>query len=96
MSLLTALPFLYKVHDRHRRSTGSGGDYSWEMSYDDWNITTVPRSVHPHLIVKDHQHVLPPRATTNHLIGGHDSNEDDRLLRRLYEIKVNIIIMRDC
>lgn len=61
------------------------------MSYDDWNITNVPRSVHPHLIVKDHQHILPPKALGNHVIGGlHDSTEDDRLLRRLYEIKVKL------
>lgn len=85
LSLISGLPYLHtKTHVK--RSTGSGGES--ERLYDDFNITSLPRSILPHLVVQNHRHVLPPSAAHNVMLEGHD-NEDDRLLRRLHEIKVN-------
>lgn len=80
------LPFLYKEHDIKRRSTTD--EHLYDL-YDDWNITSVPRSIHPHLVVKGHHHILPPKALEHHVIGIEDT-EDDRLLRRFHEIKVSV------
>lgn len=69
-----------------KRSTTENVKY--EKLYDDFNITALPRSIYPHLVVQNHQHVLPPTAAHSVMLEGHD-NEDDRLLRRLHEIKVS-------
>jgi hypothetical protein len=57
----------------------------WEPPEDNWNITSVPRSVEPHVILKNHQHNLPP-ATNFKVI---ETDEDEQILRRLQEFKVN-------
>lgn len=71
-----------------RRSTD---DIESEKLYDHFDITTLPRSIYPHLVVQNHRHVLPPTAAHNVMLEGH-ANEDDRLLRRLHEIKVNLLM----
>lgn len=77
----SGIPYLYNTHSISRRSTSSSID--WTQPYDDWNITSLPRSILPHLIVRDHHHILPP--TANVVLG---ESDDDKLLRRLWEIKV--------
>lgn len=50
---------------------------------DSWNITSVPRSIIPHLIISNatQNHVVPPRKTEEEI--------EDELIKRLHEIKVN-------
>ena len=49
-----------------------------------WNIAEVPRSVTPHLQTKNYAHRLPP--TQYSIIEG--ESQDEKILRRLMEIKV--------
>lgn len=46
----------------------------------DWNISSVPRSIVPHVTFKQHVHHLPPRKSTDQI--------EDELLANLESLKV--------
>lgn len=71
---VNGLPFLFgTTHDTRNHMI----DY--RTPDDSWNITSVPRSITPH-IREIKTHSIPPRKT--------DEQIDDEILRRLRDIKV--------
>lgn len=68
-----------------RRRVRSHGE--WKQPQDDWNITSIPRSVLPHLVNKNQTHTLPAPANLQY----RTIDSDERLLMRFHEIKVNKI-----
>lgn len=73
---VNGLPFLFGT------SYGSRDHMvDYQTPDDSWNITSVPRSIIPHLAAaKDQSHSIPPRKT--------DEQIEDELLKRLRDIKV--------
>lgn len=55
----------------------------WTMPIDNWNISSLPRSIIPHLTPKNHTHDVPQ---------GHiDLLQDQEILNRLKALKVNMV-----
>ncbi|XP_021710800.1 sphingomyelin phosphodiesterase isoform X1 [Aedes aegypti] len=73
-------PFVFTASSGQRKA-----QVEWHQPDDDWNIQTVPRSVHPLLENQHNTHRLPP--TSYHVIDS--ENHDDKVLKRLMEIKEN-------
>lgn len=68
------LPFLFgTTHDTRNHMI------EYRTPDDSWNITSVPRSITPH-ITEIKAHSIPPRKT--------DEQIDDEILRRFRDIKV--------
>lgn len=73
---VNGLPFLFGTSLRNRDHM-----IEYQTPDDSWNITSVPRSITPHLAVtKDQSHSIPPRKT--------DQQIEDELIKRLHDIKV--------
>lgn len=78
---VSALPFLFGP-------TSNNGNYQqrrqiveWQPPLDEWNITSVPRSIIPFLKARNNSgYYLYPKAE--------ETDRDDEILRRLQEIKV--------
>lgn len=74
---VNGLPFLFGT------SYGSRDHMvDYQTPDDSWNITSVPRSITPHLmsINATQNHAIPPRKTEQQL--------EDEILKRLHDIKV--------
>lgn len=72
-----ALPFLFGGSG-YRRSV-----IEYQTPADDWNITSVPRSITPHLPARNASHyIMPPRKSSAEI--------DEETLERLRDIKVRI------
>lgn len=70
---INGLPFLFNQNGRSA--------VEWETPRDNWNITSIPRSVTPHLQVKNFTHLVPPSMKY--------IDHEAKLLNRLHEIKQN-------
>lgn len=51
---------------------------------DNWNISSVPRSIEPHLLTVHETHQVPPRKTNQQI--------EDELLGSLRNIKVRFLL----
>lgn len=80
---LPASPFLENA-PRKRRSQRS--QVTWKQPEDNWNITTVPRSVLPHLMNRNFTHLLPAPGNIQYRV----INADERMMERFHEIKVSL------
>lgn len=71
------LPYLFGTHDNRRHLV------EYQMPDDNWNITSVPRSITPHLALRDDSifHSVPPIKTNEQI--------EDELMKRLTDIKVS-------
>lgn len=69
------LPYLFGTQDNRRHFV------EYQMPDDNWNITRVPRSITPHLALRDDSisHSVPPTKT------------EDELMNRLSDIKVSFL-----
>lgn len=76
--IIPGSPFIFSTNNGRRQ-------VEWQQPEDDWNITLVPRSVQPHLELKNYQHNVPPVSQMRVIDG------DDRIMERLQNIKVNIV-----
>ncbi|CRK91825.1 CLUMA_CG005448, isoform B [Clunio marinus] len=79
---INSSPFKKANTNNRRRQRSSS---VWKQPEDNWNITTIPRSVHPHLENKNYTHSLP---APGHIIY-RTIDSDERLLMRFHEIKNN-------
>lgn len=83
-SRVSAFPFLFS-------SSSNSGNYQqrqqiieWQPPIDEWNITSVPRSIIPFLKARNNTgYYLHPKIE--------QTDRDEEILRRLNEIKVNIV-----
>ena len=82
-NIFLGLPFLVSHSSNQDRREKS--QIAWIQPVDDWNITTAPRSIYPHLENKNHKHVVPLPHTGTHL---YTIDSDEKLLARLLEIRV--------
>lgn len=58
----------------------------WKQPTDDWNITSIPRSVLPHLVNKNQSHTLPAPANLQY----RTIDSDEKVMQRFHEIKVDL------
>lgn len=75
---VNGLPFLFGTSYGNRDHM-----IEYQTPDDSWNITSVPRSITPHLLMVNttQTHIIPPRKTEEQL--------EDEILKRLHEIKVS-------
>lgn len=59
---------------------------AWKQPEDNWNITTLPRSILPHLENKNFTHSLPAPGNVQFRV----IDADERMLERFHEIKVSL------
>lgn len=78
---ISAHPFVFSSSGQNQRQS----QIEWQQPEDTWDIQAVPRSVHPLLENQHNDHQLPP--TSYQMIDA--DNHDDKLLKRLMEIKEN-------
>lgn len=82
---VSALPFLFGS------PTSNSGNYQqrqqiieWQPPVDEWNITSIPRSIIPFLKARNNSgYYLNPSTE--------ETDRDDEILRRLQEVKVNYL-----
>jgi hypothetical protein len=77
----SASPFVRELSRTRRRQRQT----EWKQPEDNWNITTLPRSILPHLENKNFTHSLPAPGNIQY----RTIDSDERLLERFHEIKVN-------
>lgn len=74
---VNGLPFLFGTQIDRRHAI------EYQMPDDNWNITSIPRSIIPHLLARNDtstSHLVPPRKSNDQI--------EDELLKRLRDIKV--------
>lgn len=77
-----AFPFLFRSDNAGRRQL-----VEWQQPIDEWNITSVPRSIIPFLKARNSSnYYLHPKTDEN-------NSSDDEVLQRLREMKVNISLI---
>lgn len=69
-------PFIFTSSGNNRRQYTK-----WTSPVDEWNITSLPRSIIPHLKPRNGTHQLPMVRP--------DASDEDALLERLKELQVN-------
>lgn len=74
-----AFPFLFSSHNVERRQV-----IEWQQPIDEWNISSVPRSIIPFLKARNNTNFyLYPKTNET-------SRRDEEMLQRLREIKVKL------
>lgn len=73
-------PFIFTSSGNNNRRQYT----KWTSPVDEWNITSLPRSIVPHLKPRNGTHQLPMVRP--------DPNDEDALLERLKELKVQFEI----
>lgn len=79
-----ASPFLPASTAKRRRQRSQ---VEWKQPEDNWNITTLPRSILPHLENKNYTHSLPAPGNIQYKV----IDSDERMLERFHEIKVSVV-----
>ena len=82
---LIASPFERELSSSSRSRRNQNHQLEWKQPEDNWNITTIPRSILPHLENKNFTHSLPAPGNIQYKT----IDNDEKLLERFHEIKVN-------
>lgn len=75
---------LQTASSEHRRRQRSNAP--WKQPEDNWNITSIPRSILPHLENKNFTHSLPAPGNIQLRV----IDADERMLERFHEIKASL------
>lgn len=83
--LFPALPFVFSRSNTRSART----QIEWQQPEDNFNISSLPRSIFPHLENKNYKHIVPQPASPQFRTIDSDSENDEKILAKLLEIKVS-------